>query len=170
MTERHRSRRFTTAEIKTAFGHFGTGVAVVTGESEGVPRGFTCQSVVALSMEPTYIAFAPARSSTTWPQLRGTRAVCINILAGGQESVARVFADRGADRFAQVHWQPGRNGAPALQGVLARIEADVVDELEAGDHTIVVAEPTDFWSSQDRGPLLYYRGVFKSAHDWTAVL
>lgn len=162
-------RRFSSAEIKSAFGHFSTGVTIITGQSDGMPQGFTCQSFVALSMDPTYIGFCPGRSSTSWPRIRPSGAVCINILASDQEPLCRTFADRRQDRFAHVLWRPGRNGAPAFDGVLARIEANVVNEIEAGDHTIVVAEPTEFWVSPARSPLLYYRGAFGCPHDATGV-
>lgn len=168
MTDIRRTPLFTPDLIKSAFGHFSTGVAVITGQSgDGVPHGFTCQSIVALSMSPTYIAFSPARSSTTWPVIRPTALVCINILAADQEVLGRTFADRTADRFACCGWRPGSNGAPALDDVLARIEADVVDEIEIGDHTFVIAEPTEFWLNSDRRPLLYYRGAFGCPHDWS---
>lgn len=163
------SRRFSSTEIKSVFGHFSTGVTVITGQSAGIPHGFTCQSFVALSLDPTYIGFCPGRSSTSWPRIRQSGAVCINILASDQESLCRRFADRREDRFADVQWRPGRNGAPAFDGVLARIEADVVDEIEAGDHTIVVAEPTEFWVSSVRTPLLYYRGAFGCPHEAAGV-
>jgi 3-hydroxy-9,10-secoandrosta-1,3,5(10)-triene-9,17-dione monooxygenase reductase component len=159
------SARFAPDLIKSAFGHFGTGVAIVTGQSTGVPHGFTCQSVVALSMTPTYIAFSPARSSTTWPLIRPTGLVCINILAADQAALGRTFADRTADRFDNCGWRSGGNGAPALANVLARIEATVVNEIDAGDHTFVIAEPTAFWLDSDRRPLLYYRGAFGSLDD-----
>ncbi|MDZ7887379.1 MAG: flavin reductase family protein [Mycobacterium sp.] len=152
------------AQIKSAFGHFTTGVTIVTGLADGRPEGFTCQSFVALSMEPTYVAFCPAHSSTTWPRIRRAGAVSINILASDQTALGRTFADRRQDRFAGVDWRPGGNGAPSLGGVLARVEADVVDEIEVGDHIIVVAQPTGFWLSADRQPLLYYRGVFGCPH------
>ncbi|RDH80447.1 flavin reductase [Mycolicibacterium moriokaense] len=165
MTDTRATPRFPPGLIKSAFGHFSTGVAVITGQSGGTPYGFTCQSVVALSMDPTYIAFSPARSSTTWPRIRPSAAVCINILAADQEVLGRTFASSAVDRFGCCDWQSGGNGAPALADVLARIEADVVAEIDAGDHTFVIAEPTAFCLNSDRRPLLYYRGAFGCPHD-----
>lgn len=52
------------------------------------------------------------------------------------------------------------HGAPALQGTLASVEADVECEHAAGDHTIVVAQETGLRTHGDRGPLLFYRGGY----------
>jgi 3-hydroxy-9,10-secoandrosta-1,3,5(10)-triene-9,17-dione monooxygenase reductase component len=153
------------AELKAVFGHFATGVTIVTADVDGRPHGFTCQSFVALSMAPAYVAFCPARSSTSWPRIRTAGSVCINVLASEQESVCRAFADRGRDRFAGVPWRAAENGAPVLDNTLAYIEADIVDELEAGDHTIVVAAPTTVQASPNGNPLLYYRGAFGCPHE-----
>lgn len=158
------TRCYTTTELKEAFGHFSTGVVVVTGQSADGPAGFTCQSFVALSLEPALVSFAPSRTSTTWPALRPSGAVCLNILADEQEVLCRRFSRRECDRFADVEWAPGGNGAPALGGVLARIEADVLSEVGAGDHTIVLAQPTAMWFDSTRAPLIYYRGRLGCPH------
>jgi 3-hydroxy-9,10-secoandrosta-1,3,5(10)-triene-9,17-dione monooxygenase reductase component len=59
-----------------------------------------------------------------------------------------------------VDWSPGHNGAPALHGVLATIEAEVAFEHDAGDHTIVVAHVTRLRAHEVRRPLLFYRGGY----------
>jgi 3-hydroxy-9,10-secoandrosta-1,3,5(10)-triene-9,17-dione monooxygenase reductase component len=56
--------------------------------------------------------------------------------------------------------EPRLNGAPALQGVLATIEADVEFEHDAGDHTIVVAHVTSLGAHPGCRPLLFYRGGY----------
>jgi flavin reductase (DIM6/NTAB) family NADH-FMN oxidoreductase RutF len=156
--------RFSTAEIKAAFSHFTTGVTVITGQSGGTPYGFTCQSFVALSLDPTYFSFCPSRNSQSWPVIRTAGAVSVNILADDQAALCEVFSRKSFDRFAETQWRQADNGSPALDGVLARIEADIVDEIDAGDHTIVVAEPTGFWIDSARSPLLYYQGAFGCPH------
>jgi flavin reductase (DIM6/NTAB) family NADH-FMN oxidoreductase RutF len=68
------------------------------------------------------------------------------------------------DKFAGVGWSPGRNGAPALHGVLATIEAELAFEHDAGDHTIAVARVTGLRADEERRPLLFYRGGFGGFH------
>ena len=146
--------------MRDVLGRFCTGIAVITA-SDGVrPYGFTCQSVTSVSLDPPYISFCPARTSTSWRTMRDIGALGVNILAADQHHVSSQFAVRGADKFGGVRWRPASNGAPLIEGALATIEATVEYEHEAGDHTIVVAHVTGLHSSDDRAPLLFYRGGY----------
>jgi 3-hydroxy-9,10-secoandrosta-1,3,5(10)-triene-9,17-dione monooxygenase reductase component len=146
--------------MRTVLGHFCTGVAVITGHDGDRPVGFACQSVTSVSLAPPYVSFCPAHTSGSWPVIRATGRLCINVLADDQREVCARFAVSGGDKFAGVEWSPGVNGAPALHGALATIEADVEFEHNAGDHTIVVAHVTGVRAYEGRRPLLFYRGGY----------
>jgi len=146
-------------QFRAVLGHFASGVALITGLSDGGPAGFTCQSFFSLSLEPPLVAFAPGRTSTSWPRVSGSGSVCINILAADQEALALTFARRGADKFAGVGWSPGATGAPRLHGALAWIDATIEDVHEAGDHFLVTARVMEVESGAGT-PLVFYRGGF----------
>lgn len=147
-------------EMRRVLGRFCTGVAVITAHDGCGPLGFTCQSVTSVSLDPPYVSFCPAKTSGSWPVIRGVGKLCVNILSEHQVDMCARFATRGTDKFDGVTWFPGANGAPALHGTLASIEADVECEHDAGDHTIVIARVTGLRAHQDSGPLLFYRGGF----------
>lgn len=128
--------------MRSVLGHFCTDIAVITGHDEHEPVGFTCQSVTSVSLDPPYVSFCPSLSSTSWPRIRPTGRMCINILASSQREICVKFSRSGADKFADIDWSPAGNGAPRLHGALATIEADLEFEHGAGDHTIVVAHVT----------------------------
>ena len=146
-------------EFRAVLGHFPSGVTLITGMHEEHPAGFTCQSFFSLSLDPPLVAFAPGKSSTSWPRVSSTGSVCINFLAADQEGLARTFSQSGADKFAGVGWSNGANGAPRLQGALAWLEARIVDSHEAGDHWLVTAEVTDMETGKGQ-PMIFYRGGF----------
>ena len=146
-------------EFRAVLGHFASGVVVVTGIVDGVPAGLTCQSFFSLSLEPPLVAFAPGKSSTSWPNVRQSRGICANILASDQEALARTFAASGADKFQGVGWRPAANGAPRLDGALGWIDGAVQDVTEAGDHFLVVARVEALETGPGQ-PLLFYRGGF----------
>jgi 3-hydroxy-9,10-secoandrosta-1,3,5(10)-triene-9,17-dione monooxygenase reductase component len=152
------------ASMRAVLGHFCTGVAVsvavITGHDGQRPLGFACQSVTSVSLDPPYVSFCPAHTSSSWPAIRPTGRVCVNILAHDQHEVCARFATSGGDKFTGIEWTPGENGAPALPGALAAIEADLAFEHDAGDHTIVVARVTGLRAHEGRRPLLFYRGGF----------
>jgi 3-hydroxy-9,10-secoandrosta-1,3,5(10)-triene-9,17-dione monooxygenase reductase component len=92
--------------------------------------------------------------------MRSIGALCVNILADDQHHVCRQFAVHSADKFGGVRWHPALNGAPLIEDAVATIEAAVEFEHGAGDHTIVVARVTGLHPSNDRLPLLFYRGGY----------
>lgn len=150
----------TPTSMRDVLGRFCTGIAVITA-SDGIrPYGFTCQSVTSVSLDPPYISFCPARTSTSWPMMRNAGAVCVNILANDQHYLSAQFAVSAADKFDDVRWRPAGNGAPLIEGAVANIEADIEFEHGAGDHTIVVAHVTGLHASDERVPLLFYRGGY----------
>ena len=92
--------------------------------------------------------------------MRDLGALCVNILADNQHHLCTQFALRTADKFGGVEWRPAGNGAPLIDGAVATIEATVEYEHGAGDHTIVVAQVTGLHASDERLPLLFYRGGY----------
>jgi 3-hydroxy-9,10-secoandrosta-1,3,5(10)-triene-9,17-dione monooxygenase reductase component len=150
----------TPTSMRDVLGRFCTGIAVVTA-SDGVrPYGLTCQSVTSVSLDPPYISFCPARTSKSWRMMREVGVLCVNILAHDQHNLCAQFAVSDADKFGGVRWRPAANGAPMIEGAVATIEANVEFEHGAGDHTIVVAHVTGLHASDERPPLLFYRGAY----------
>ncbi|MCW2531624.1 MAG: uncharacterized protein JWP62_1194 [Blastococcus sp.] len=146
--------------MREVLGHFASGVTVVTAVTEDGPAGFTCQSFSSLSLDPPLVAFAPARTSRTWPKLRAIGRFCVNVLAEGQDDVSQNFARSGADKFAGVPWLPSAHGSPVLDGVVAWIDGELWAEYDGGDHSIVVARVLDLGADPDRRPLLFHRGAY----------
>jgi 3-hydroxy-9,10-secoandrosta-1,3,5(10)-triene-9,17-dione monooxygenase reductase component len=146
--------------MRDVLGHFASGVTVLTAVTEEGPLGFTCQSFSSLSLDPPLVAFAPARTSRTWPRLREIGRFCVNVLAEGQDDVSQNFARSGGDRFAGVRWTPSPHGSPVLEDVVAWIDGDLWEEYDGGDHTIVVARVLDLGAHPERRPLLFHRGSY----------
>jgi 3-hydroxy-9,10-secoandrosta-1,3,5(10)-triene-9,17-dione monooxygenase reductase component len=150
--------------LRDVLGHFASGVTVVTALTGEGPAGFTCQSFSSLSLDPPLVAFAPARTSQTWPALRSIGRFCVNVLAEGQGAVSQNFARSGVDKFAGVPWSPSAHGSPVLDGVVAWIDGELWAEYDGGDHSIVVARVLDLGADPDRRPLLFHRGAYGLLH------
>ena len=149
--------------MRDVLGHFATGVVVVTSrEADGSLLGFTCQSFVSLSLDPPLVSFAPSRTSSTWPRIRGVGTFCVNVLAADHSELSAGFARSGGtiDKFAGVDWCPAPSGAPVLEGVIAWVDCMLWAEHDGGDHTIAVGRVTDLGADPDRLPLLFYRGTY----------
>jgi 3-hydroxy-9,10-secoandrosta-1,3,5(10)-triene-9,17-dione monooxygenase reductase component len=150
----------TDAAYRHALGHFCTGVTVITGADDGRPAGFACQAFAALSLAPPLVLFCPGTSSRTWPAIAASGYFCVNVLAAGQQHIARRFGVSGADKFAGLSWSPSRSGAPVLDGALTWVECSVEAVHDAGDHYLVVGRVTELGPSQPGRPLLFYRGRY----------
>ncbi len=148
--------------FQDTLGLFCTGVTVVSGITQHGPVGFTCQSLVSLSVDPPLVSISVSRNSRSWPEIERTpsRAFCVNILSASQSDLCARFARQGIARFSGVRWFPApESGAPVLQGVQAWIEAEIADIFPGGDHSIVTGRVTCLEAHPDREPLIYYRST-----------
>ncbi|MBV1855552.1 flavin reductase family protein [Catellatospora tritici] len=140
-----------------------TTVTVVTlsGGSGLPPVGFTATSFTSVSLRPQLVSFCLDRESTSWPAVQQARHVAVHLLAAGQHDLARNFATKGIDRFAdQTTWTPGPYGMPLLHGVLATLVCEVDARVPAGDHAIVLGRPVHA-EHRDAEPLLYHMGGYR---------
>lgn len=152
--------------FKKVMATFPTGVAVVTAIEEGVPVGFTCQSIVSLSLEPPLVALAPAKSSTSWPRIARAGVFCVNVLSSSQGDLAERFSAPGGDKFSGVSWEPAPSGAPILDGVLSFVDCGLELAHDAGDHEIVIGKVRDLGLRDlSAGPLVFYRSSYGRLED-----
>src|SRR6478752_7905915 len=146
------------ATYRTVLGHFATGVVLVTAFDGREPVGMACNSFTSVSLEPQLVLFCAAKSSTTWPRIQPARKWAANILAEDGEQVCRLFAEKGADRFAHIAYTAGRTGAPVLDEAIAFVDCETIAEHDAGDHLIVVGRVVELGYAPSGKPLLFYRG------------
>lgn len=151
---------FDSSHFREVLGHFCSGVTVITAVDGGEPVGFACQSFQSLSLDPPMVSFAPSRTSTTWPRIRSAGRFAANVLAEGQDALCKSFAVSGGDKFAGVDWSESLGGSPILDGALAWVDCEIVQEVDAGDHVLVLGRVLDLGAPIDGRPLLFFRGKF----------
>ncbi|MHB9755618.1 flavin reductase [Streptomyces sp. BYX5S] len=145
--------------VKGVHRKFITGVTVVTTDDDGTPRGLAVNAFSSISLDPPMVLVCVQRSSSTHPALHRATHLGINILAADQLDVAKVFASKGADKFAALDWAPGEHGAPLLDGSAAQLEVEIGERLEAGSHTVFTGRVVSAAHSE-RAPLVYSGGGF----------
>jgi 3-hydroxy-9,10-secoandrosta-1,3,5(10)-triene-9,17-dione monooxygenase reductase component len=157
---------FDAARFKEAMSCFATGVSIVSGIDGGEPVGFTCQSFMSLSLDPPYVAVAPARTSTSWPRIARTGAFCVNVLSEDQEELCKGFAVSGGPKFDGVPWRPAPGtGSPVIEGSLAWVDCRVELVHDAGDHELILGRVLDLGVGEG-SPLLFFRSRFATvSHD-----
>lgn len=147
---------------RQVIGHVPTPVVVVTAVGPHGPAALAIGSFVSVSLDPLLVGFFPAKTSSSWPTIRGVGRFCVNVLADDQASLSQTFAARGGDKFASVGWQPGPSGAPVLEGCVVRIDCDLHAEVDAGDHVLVLGRVTGVELTRDAHALVFHRGDYTS--------
>ncbi len=150
------------AHYRQVLGHFPTGVTVVTASSGNSPVGLAVGSFSSISLDPPLVGFFADKGSSSWPRIRETGAFCVNILAGDQEEVCRVFASKGDDKFAGIGWQRASTGSPRLDGVLAWIDCEIDSVVELGDHDLCVGRVVELAVGHEGAPLVFFRGGYRN--------
>jgi flavin reductase (DIM6/NTAB) family NADH-FMN oxidoreductase RutF len=148
-------------QLRRLMARWATGVAVVTSRDETGPRGATTNALTSLSLDPLLMLVCLDRGSNTLEAVRASGRFCINVLAAGQEEIARRFATKasGEEKLAGVAHEPV-DGVPVLGGVLAWLVCELERELDGGDHAILLGRPLETGSDLDADPLFFYGGRY----------
>jgi flavin reductase (DIM6/NTAB) family NADH-FMN oxidoreductase RutF len=146
---------------RTVFGHFATGVAVITCAGPSGSGGMTANAVCSLSLDPLLVLICFENRARTLPLVRDTGRFAVNVLRAGSEDIARVFASKvpEADKLAGA---PHRieHGAPLLDDALAWIVCDLERLIPAGDHEIAIGAVAAMGVGEGE-PLIWYRGAYR---------
>lgn len=146
--------------FRSVLSRFASGVTVVTAVADdGSDHGITVSAFSSLSLEPPLVLVCIDRQTVMHGILQRASVFAVNVLAAGQEELARKFSDPDNDRFDGTSFTRGSNGAAILTGVAAHLECAVTERFEGGDHTIFLGR-VDAAESGDDAPLLYYRGGY----------
>lgn len=148
------------ALYREVLGHYPTGVTVVTAFEGDEPIGMVVGTFTSVSLDPPLVAFMPTASSSTYARLARASAYCINVLAHDQQDLCRTMATPGDDKFAGVAWHRSRRGAPVLDDAVAQIHCTPEQQIEAGDHYIVLCRVQGLAVARPVTPLLFFQGGY----------
>jgi flavin reductase (DIM6/NTAB) family NADH-FMN oxidoreductase RutF len=156
------------ALFRQVAGSFASGVTVITTGSEGSFHGMTASAFTSLSIDPTLVLVCVDKKAETLPALQAAGRFNVNILAADQEHLSRTFASKDsphAHGLAGIDYKLGELGLPLLDGALAFLECRVTEEIEGGDHVIVIGEVENAGVGEIEDPLLYFRGRYRTARE-----
>ncbi len=150
---------------------FPSGVAIVTtADADGAPYGLTTTALASVSADPPTLLVCVDLGSRTLPVLRASGRFVVNFMRAGRGDLSLLFASKAEDKFARVAWRRSESGLPLLEhDVLAWAEVETEQELEVGDHVVLIGRVQD-GSALEHGlaPLMYYRrswGVWTPTHE-----
>ena len=148
-------------DFRRVMSFWATGVSVVTAEGDEGPAGATANALSSLSLDPPLVLVCFDLSSRTLGAVRESQRFCINVLAHGQEEVAKMFATKKSqeEKFAAIRHRSIR-GAPVIDGCLGFLVCSLDSELGRGDHVIAIGEVLHARVDEDVLPLLFYRSDY----------
>lgn len=152
---------FSQADLKNAYARWATGVTIVTARAGERVHGMTVSAFTEVSLDPPLVLVCIGKTSNTQPLIEEGGVFAVNILARGQEALAKRFASKEAEdrRFADLECETGATGAPLVAGSVASLDCRLEAAHESGDHIIYVGEVVGVHVS-DRDPLLFYNRAY----------
>jgi len=158
-----------TPEYRNAISRFLSGVTVVTAQHAGARHGITASAVCSVTLEPPTLLVCLNRQSITCQTVIDAMHFCVNVLAAHQLPVARLFAGKAADKFAEFAALTGKEpthgpaGSPHLPDALATLECRVAAHQDVGTHRVFFGEVLQVAVAEGE-PLAYFRGQFTTLH------
>jgi 4-hydroxyphenylacetate 3-hydroxylase, reductase component len=159
--------------LRAALGQFATGVGVVTVTSPaGHPAGMTINSHSCVSLDPPLIGWCLRRDAARYSVFAGADHFAVNVLAAGQETLARQFARPHASQPdgqpdlqpdgqpAQLPWQAGPSGVPLLPGTLGSFVCRRAGQVRGGDHLIIIGRLEHYEVTGGQTPLIFFGGRY----------
>lgn len=147
--------------FRDVLGHYPTGVVAVTGVSpQGAPLAMVAGTFSSVSLDPPLVMFMPTKGSVTYAALRESPVFCINVFAHDQSSETRTLSQRDPDKFDKVAWTMSEQGVPQIENAVAFIHCSRVQEIDAGDHYIVLCEVNDVEVARPVNPLVFFQGGY----------
>ena len=141
--------------------HIPSGVAVLaaTDPSAG-PFGFMVSTLTAVSIDPALISVCIERTAKVLAKLRRARRFSVNLLGEEHADLAMSFAKHGSEQFKESKWSLDDFEVPIFDDVVTALICEIKQEIEAGDHQILIGGVKRVLLHGGR-PLVYWRRAFQ---------
>jgi flavin reductase (DIM6/NTAB) family NADH-FMN oxidoreductase RutF len=119
------------------------GLYVLTARTEDGTNSATVSWLSQASFEPPRIVVGIRNETGIHDRVRASGTFVLNLLGSGQKELASAFfrhVEPEGNTIGGARFHQATNGAPILDDVPAYLECRVVNMLDAGDHTLVLAD------------------------------
>ncbi|CAN0619117.1 FMN reductase (NADH) RutF [Burkholderia multivorans] len=145
---------------------FAAGVSIISARHGASRAGLTATAVCSVTTDPPRLVVFVNKNVVASPVVLNSGALCVNVLAGDQEEIAKAFAGmlpgiQGDARFGFGDWQALTTGAPALAGALACFDCRVIKVFDESTHHAFLCEVLAARERSDGDALVYLNGGFR---------
>jgi flavin reductase (DIM6/NTAB) family NADH-FMN oxidoreductase RutF len=146
--------------LRDCCGQFATGVTVITTRTPEGDHGMTVSAFMSVSLDPPLISVSLNRRSRMLGKVQTSRRFAVNILSQHMRPHALHFAGRPDEALTGLFQE--HQGLPVLRDAAAVIVADVAQQIEAGDHVVLLGHVRHLDHDPAVAPLLFHGGQFGS--------
>ena len=145
--------------FRRAMGKFATGVTVITTEIAGEVHGMTANAFMSVSLDPKLVVISIGEKAQMLDKIKNSKKFAVNILAANQQELSMIFAGQIKEK-REVSFE-NLGGLPVLEGAVAQVACEVVNEHVEGDHTLFIGKVIDIHLEEEE-PLLFFNGQYRS--------
>ena len=146
--------------FREAMAHLSAAVNIITTDGPHGRCGITASAVCSVTDSPPTMLVCVNQSSAAHAVFEGNGRICINVLPGNQQELARHFAGMTRlpmnARFEQQAWTAGLLGTPVLTDALASLEGRIVERKTVGSHSVMFVEIAGMVVRHDGDGLIYF--------------
>jgi len=146
------------AAIRQALYRISYGLYIITAQAEGRDNGQCANTCFQITAEPARLAIGINKINFTHELIQKSGKFGVSVLNQTGHDFARRFGyrtGRDFDKFKGLAVHRGESGVLLLDDVLVTMEATVVGQLDAGTHTLFLADVTAGEILQEGDPMTY---------------
>jgi flavin reductase (DIM6/NTAB) family NADH-FMN oxidoreductase RutF len=151
--------------LRTALGHFATGISVVSTRKDEDIACMTVNSFTSVSLVPPLILLCINNHCGFAQTVHHTQQFAVDVLSSEQKEIALICAGSDQNKKSDLYMasRPHESDTlPRLSDCLARFDCALYATFPGGDHYILVGEVKHFtYTKQDLMPLVFYRSEFQ---------
>lgn len=140
------------------FGQLPTGVTAIVARDETGPVGLVVGTFSSVSLDPPLVSFMVTKGSRAWGGVRKIGRFTANILAYDQRKLSQTLSGWSPEKFRHVSFDDER--PEVIRDGLAWARCEVTQEIEAGDHVIVLATPHELTVARTSRPLIFFQRAY----------
>lgn len=144
--------------FRDAMGKFATGITVVSMYDNEKSIGMTVNAFMSISLDPMLIAVSIDEGASMFDKFKREKAFGVSMLKDSQQDLSLYFA--GQKELADGVELIDQSGVPVIEGALAILSCETVQQVDAGDHMILIAKVNDITVNEGE-PVIYYGSKYR---------
>jgi flavin reductase (NADH) len=151
-------------DFRSAMAHLPAAVNVITTDGPYGRVGITVSAVCSVTDSPPTVLVCVNQSSAAHDIFNSNGEICINVLSGEHEELARHFSGATKvpmeERFGWDIWEENSGSVPVLRDALVKIVGRISDRSVQGSHSVIFVRVERIEVQGERDSLVYFKRQF----------